>query len=184
MSIISIIPVTLLLMGAAKKRNLPEPTPPPIVTEVGNVIFEPKKYYATKDEADMIRLAGKKMNEIVQSKEFFDCIKNRKLIQTNGRTPEQVAAHLQSIKGTVPVVMYYRRFTSAVAYRQPPSTTINLNRKYFVRSIGVCEWSSTMGHEALGHALGEYGHDFKWNKMRDFSVPYSINYCFEQVCKE
>lgn len=171
-------------MGAAKKPANLEPTPTPIIAKNGNVIFEPKKYYATKDEAQMIIESGNKMNEVVQSQEFFDCIKNRKLIQTNGRTPEQVATHLQSIKGVVPVVMYYRKFTRAVAYRKPPSTTINLNRKYFVRSIGVCEWSSTMGHEALGHALGEYGHDFKWNKMRDFSVPYSINYCFEQVCKE
>lgn len=176
--------MTLLLLGAAKKRADIEPSPTPVIVSHGNVIFEPKKYYATKDEAQMIREAGDKMNEVVQSKEFFDCIKNRKLIQTDGRTPEQVAAHLQSLKGTVPVVMYYRPFTKAVAYRQPPSITINLNRKYFVRSIGVCEWSSTLGHEVLGHSLGEYGHSFKWNKQRDFSVPYSINYCIEKLCKE
>lgn len=144
------------------------------------------------------------MNEVVQSDCFKNFMSNRKMIQTNGLLPVQVATRLQSLEGVIPVQMYSRCMsfnvfkcpvpTSAVAYRAPPALTINLNRVYFNiydKSLTVCDWAATMGHESLGHSLGGYDHDFNWNPTRDFSVPYSIggsstsnSDAFQACCKE
>lgn len=150
----------------------------------GLVQFIPVKGYATTQEANIIVEAGKKLDQVVRGECFSNFLKNRKMIQTKGQTSAQVVAHIQNLKGKVPVVMYYRRFTSAVAYRQPPEITINLNRKYFYSGLPICDWASTMAHEALGHSLGGYEHDFNWNKQRDFSVPYSLNAAIDSCCKK
>src|SRR5690606_6439718 len=159
----------------ASASKMPVAETPIITGGQGQVEFVPVKYYATSEESKKIVETGKKVNEVIHSECFAVFMKNRKLIQTEGRTPEQVVKHIQGLSGKVPVVMYYRRFTSAVAYRQPPEITINLNRKYFYTGLKTCEWASTMAHESVGHSLGEYTHDFNWNKQRDYSVPYSIN---------
>jgi hypothetical protein len=128
------------------------------------------------------------MNKVIQSDCFKNFISQRALVQTNGKTAAQVAAHLQSLTGVIHANMYYRRMgflgTSAVAYRQPPSTDINLNRAYFVVTLDTCEWASTVAHESVGHSLGGYDHDFNATAQRPFSVPYSINAAFDACCKE
>lgn len=148
--------------------------------------------YASKLEREIIAKAEKKLNEVVASECFGEKLRNRKMIQTDGRTPAKVVEHLQSITGSVDVKMYFRCMTrslrclaptSAVAYRQPPELAINLNRAAFYPELPLCDWVSTIGHEALGHALGNYDHDFNWNAQRDFSVPYSINAAIESCCK-
>lgn len=177
-----LILLTHLAFAKANKAPVIVEQPPVITAGQGQIEFEPVKYYATTQEAKLIVEAGKKLNETVQSQCFYDFIKNRKMIQTKGQTSEQVARHIQSIKGKVPVVMYYRKFTSAVAYRQPPELTINLNRKYFYSGLPLCDWASTMLHESL-HSLANYEHSFNWTPERDYSVPYSANEGIDLCCK-
>lgn len=157
----------------------PTPSASPVMT-AGKVEFKPVDYYTTKAQRLKIIKAAVKMNEVVQSKCFYDFLSKRKMIQTNGRTPEQVAKHLQSLSGVIPVEMYDPGwFSKAVAYRQPPGLTIHLSYRYFYVEMDDCEWASTMAHESLGHSLGEYDHDFDWSPSREFSVPYSITHAFE-----
>jgi hypothetical protein len=169
-----------ILAGAAHamSRKAPDPTPSPSPVSSpepqGQVEFVPVDYYSTPRERVIIKRAGAKVNEVIHSQCFSDFMGKRALIQTGGRTPTEVVKHLQGLTGLVPVKMYYRRFTSAVAYRQPPSMEINLNRKAFFEGIPDCTWAATLAHESLGHSLGGYEHDFKWNKARSFSVPYSM----------
>lgn len=153
---------------------IPIPSGGPVF--IPRVTFQPDDYYSTDDEKIKIASAGLKAAQVVQSQCFFDFMSSRSLIQTDGKSPLEVALHLQSLKGVVPVVMYYRArwLTSAVAYRQPPDITINLNSAYFSVDDGDCKWGETMGHEAYGHALGGYDHDYNWSLSRSFSVPYSI----------
>lgn len=162
----------------------PIPSPQPSHSGAPYVILEPVKGYATASEAAVIKKAEVVMNDVVHSQCFYDFMSQRKMIQTNGRSSEEVAKHIQGLNGTVPVVMYYRRFTSAVAYRQPPSLTVHFNRKFFGVNTPLCSWASTLAHEGLGHSLGDYGHDYNWNAQRDYSVPYSANKAFEKCCLE
>ena len=178
---------------APSSSPTPSPTlsPSPAPLGKGFVTFDPVDGYATDAEMEKIASAGKKLNQVIQSSCFHDFMSKRALIQTNGRTPVQVADHLQSLAGVVPVVMYYRCMrswkcptgTSAVAYRQPPSITINLNRAVYTNAKSDCDWASVEGHESLGHSLGGYEHDFDWSPSREFSVPYSINHAFEACCR-
>lgn len=174
---------------------IPSISPSPVPTK-GYVSFVPVKGYATTKEIAKIKAAEIKMNEVIQSQCFRDFMTKRKLIQTNDRTSAQVVDHLQSITDTVPLKMYYRCMgglgcTSAVAFRQPPQKTINLNRAYFTSNKSDCRWAGTQAHEALGHSLGGYKHSFKWNRARSFSVPYSMSGAdhaqggdaFEACCK-
>jgi hypothetical protein len=147
------------------------------------VNFVPVAKTASPAERAKIIEAGKKVNEVVASQCFADFITKRQMLETNGKTSAQVLEHLRSISGDVPVKMYTRcmKFgfrcpapTSAVAYRQPPETSINLNRVAFPVKETTCEWAATMAHEGLGHALGNYGHSFEWTKTRDLTVPYSL----------
>jgi hypothetical protein len=153
---------------------------------VGDVNFIPTAGQATKAEIARINEAGKIANEVIHSDCFRDFMVKRNLIRTTGRTNVEVVEHLQGLSGTVPVAMYYRCLarspacsnpTPALAYRQPPEQTIYLNTAHFDvsdPSVDAYEWASTLGHEAWGHLLGGYEHDFNWSEGRDFTVPYSI----------
>ena len=174
--------------AASKAPPAPVPSPSPVAVASPvpagplKVQFSPVDFYSTPSERIKIKKAGELLNRVVASACFKDFMAARKLIQTNGRAPSEVATHVQGLTGIVPVKMYYRRFTSAVAYRQPPSMEINLNRKAFWPDLDDCEWGSTLAHESLGHSLGGYDHDYKWNAQRDFSVPYSLNAAFDACC--
>lgn len=166
--------------------TLNDATPAPSVTPsqngVGDISFVPDMKFNSKLEAEKIISAGQKLNEVRKSQCFFDSLKNRKMIETNGKTSEEVAIHLQSVSGSIPVQWYLARFTKAVAYRNVGSPIIHFNRKYFSYKSSDCSIASTLGHEGLGHVLGEYGHSFNWTKERDYSVSYSINYAIDLCC--
>lgn len=160
--------------------SIPQPLPDTSPAR-GLVVF--KAINATDSEAKLIAQAAEKIHSIVGSDCFRDFLLSRKLIQTYGRSNKQVVEHLQSLSGEVPVHMYYKRFSSAVAYRVPPKLDIYLNRRNFYKTLPVCDWASTLAHEGLGHSLGNYTHDFNYNKERQFSVPYSLNSVIEACCK-
>jgi hypothetical protein len=149
-------------------------SPAPIPVGAARVRFVPIDYYSTPAQRTKILAAGAKLNEVIQSACFRDFMLKQSLAWTGGRTPAQVVDHLQGLSGVVPVAMYYRAawLTSAVAYRQPPSSQINLNTAYFGTDDPTCTWAATLGHESLGHSLGGYDHPYKWTREREDTVPY------------
>lgn len=160
------------------------PSPAPSVIPVGgNVILAPDDYYTTPAQRVKILAGGKKMNEVIQSQCFADFMTARQMINTKGKTSSEVTADLQSLSGTIPVVMYYAPLSKAMAYRQPPSLTIHLNTKYYGTGNSDCDYASVIAHESVGHSLGSYEHTYKWTPTRPFSVPYSINSAFSFCCK-
>lgn len=122
----------------------------------------------------------KKVNEVVSSQCFFDQITKATMVQTNGRNPLEVALHLRSLNGQVKV-HYYRKNNNVVGYRQPPSKDVHFNLK-FHDNRSVCTNAGNAAHEALGHSLGGYSHDFKATKRRPLSVPYTLNTVFKRCC--
>lgn len=183
--------VSIFSFGYSTKRSVDVSAPAQSPAPSSYVHFYPKKNYATPEEQNMINQMSSKVESVVKSDCFKNFLLKTRLIQTGGRSNQEVLSHILSLKGDVPVVMYYRCMksfkcpfgTSAVAYRKPPKTEINLNRAYFDYGDSVCEWASTVAHEGLGHTLGGYDHDFNWNKDRDYSVPYSLNRAFTECCK-
>ena len=158
-----------------------------MVTALGRVEFVPVADGASDAEVRAIATAA----EIAYLVKISDCFRRfmstRRLIDTNGRTPGEVASHLQQLSGTIPVALYFRCLagsrdcaspTSPVAYRQPPDNTIYLNRAYYDLARGdfdIYELAGSLAHEAIGHALGRYDHSYEWTPHRDWSVPYSIS---------
>jgi hypothetical protein len=194
-----LIALSTLAVGMKKRRVAPTPEPSPTVVVVASptpkasgvpqIDWDAEEFYCTKKECEKIRRSGRLAIEILNSACGQAWWSTRKLIQSQGRSSNEVLEHLRGLTGTVPVRMYYRCMrglgcTSAVAYRQPPQTRINLNRAYFSLNRSDCEWASTMLHEAMGHSLGNYGHDYNWNAQRRYSVPYSLNEMADACCAQ
>jgi hypothetical protein len=149
------------------------------------VVFKLDKATLKNDEEVLLNKALDKFKEVYGSQCFSDFIEKQKMNSTNGRTSKQVADHLLSLRGVVPVKMYYTKYgtkslfcptcSSAVAFRQPPSRVINLNRAFFTSKRSTCRWASTIAHEGLGHSLGGYGHSMKWTRQREDTVPYILS---------
>lgn len=154
------------------------PTPPPTV---GGVTFIPDS--KNKEEIMLVTVASDKVNETIQGDCFKKFMLERNLIQTKGQSNEQVVQTLRSAKGTIKVKFYKKWMSSEIAVRYPPSSDINFNRNFWTGITNVCKWASTLAHEGLGHVLGDYDHDFRYSKSRDFSVPYSINFAFDACCR-
>lgn len=138
---------------------------------------------ASPSQADRIMKAGEIMNRIIKTQCFHDYMMSRKMIQTNGRKNEEVVNHVSSLFGRISVSMYFRKLTSAMAYAEKELLKLNLNAKYFGASTNQCTLASTLGHEAIGHILGGYSHDFKYSPARDYSVPYSIGFAIAACCE-
>ena len=142
---------------------------------------------ATAEEVEALTRASQIANSVKNSDCFHEFLSSRNLIETNGHTPLQVAAHLQGLSGKLPVSFYFRCLggshdcnspTFAVAYRQPPDPTVYINRAYYdVRraDFDVYELAGSLAHEGIGHSLAGYEHSYNWTPDRDFSVPYSVS---------
>jgi hypothetical protein len=154
---------------------------------LGQVEFVPIAEGASDLEIRAITNAGEIANAVKNSDCFRQFIANRRLVETNGRTPSEVSRQIQALSGRIAVGLYFRCLqgtpdcaspTSAVAYRQPPDTTIYLNRAYYDLADGefdVYEMAGSLAHEGIGHVLAGYDHSFDWTSLRDWSVPYSIS---------
>lgn len=184
--------LVLLIALASCKTSTPEKVPSPSVEPIatvpipspvggtvtnGYVKLVPDEYYTTKAERELIKKAEAKSNEVRTSDCTFNFISKRKMIQTDGRTPLQVATEVKAMSGSVPVQFYYSRFTSARAYRNEGEPTIYLNRKFIGPNSNLCEVAGTINHESL-HSLKNFGHDFNWSASREYSVPYSYDHAF------
>lgn len=177
----------ILFFTACEKPNttpvVPElkPAPSPVPHALIKVKFKPIN--ATDTEKTIINQAEKIIADTIPSKCFKDFLSNEKLVQTNDKSPAQVYDDILSLTGEIKLHLYTRCMsfslrcwvpTSAVAYRDPPETDIYLNRAYFHTDRNAVEWAATMTHEALGHALGNYTHDFNATARRPYSVPYKL----------
>lgn len=184
-------------MGSKKPRN-PEPQEPP-ETEIAHtggikfkVDFVPIEKFSTPQERELIAKAAEKVNDTVRSGCFEVFILTARLIETNGRNNPEVLEHIRGMVDKVPVKIYTKWGSSAIAYRQPPEKTINLNRSFFNSKKSPCRWAATMAHESLGHSLGNYGHSYKWTVEREYSVPYKLggavekygSNAFEKCCRD
>jgi hypothetical protein len=180
--------LTVALSAHAFSRKAPAPQPsaspsplasPSLPAQPGNIQFKPVDYYTTVAQRAKIKRAGALVNQVLQSECAKRWLTARKMIDTDGMHSAAVAENIKSLIGVVPVEMYSRCLgswpcTSAVAYRNVGSPTIHLNSRAFELSDPDVMWARTMAHEGAGHALGGYGHSFKWTPQRDYSVPYSL----------
>ena len=151
--------------------------------EFGAIIYLPVEFYSTPQERVKIKQAGELVNNTLHSSCFRNYMASRRLIETKNLSNEVIISQISRLSGLVDVSMYFNRWSSAMAYRQPPELKINLNRKYFSASGNACEWASTMAHETM-HALLNFEHSFKWTPERQYSVPYSVGSAVEKCCKE
>lgn len=179
-------------MGAFRPKpkkpaeTLPAQTAPITSSEGLKVAFQGVSGFITAKEIELVAAASNKLHQTVNSQCFRDFMLGSKLLETNGKTNLEVVNQLTNFNDIVPVKIYYKKWgckigcTSAIAYRSPPHKTINLNRSFFTASRSSCRWAATMAHEALGHALGNYGHSSEWNVNREYTVPYKMSGAKEQ----
>jgi len=125
-------------------------------------------------------LAIEKIREMAFDKCFEKEFLARKLIQTNGKTNQQILDEIRKSQITVNLKMY-KSFKNTVGYTYPNDSTLYLNRK-FHNHMGQCDVGSNIFHEDA-HKLG-FGHDFRANYQRQFSVPYSINFVMGKCCTD
>lgn len=183
--LILIVFILSLFIEPAFSRGSPRPipTPPPIITApttaVAGVHFSPIKNY-TVEETEVLKVSEQLANDLFKSKCFENFMVNRKLIDTNGKTPLEVVNDLKSKDLTVPVVMYSAWYSKVIGYRQPPKPDVYTNRKYHAGAT-ACSRGSNLTHE-WSHTAG-YGHSYAATPTRPFSVPYSINAAFTVCCK-
>jgi len=107
----------------------------------------------------------------------------RKLVQTNGKTNDQVIEHIKAWSSATPIpIKFYSpglfQSKGVIGYTYPNDPTIYLNRSYRNKYV----WSdaaeaSNLFHE-ISHKWG-YDHDFKATAQRPNSVPYSLNRAVE-----
>jgi len=177
-----ILLLAFLVSCSAVKLN-PEPIKiiPAALIEVPNrapITVSAYKNFSPKYQAEFEQ-AVIKANEIIGTKCFEDFMLQRKLIQTNGKTNAQVVAHIRSTPTTIELSSY-RKWGSVVGWTTPTSKIINVNSKFYIGS-SRCAKTSNLVHE-VSHKQG-FGHDFKPNRERPFSVPYSLNQAVEACCK-
>lgn len=128
-------------------------------------------------EFERIKSAVGKVNEVVVGACFRKEMSSMPLIQTEGRTSEQV---VQSLIGVQIDAEMYWTIKRVLGYTLPNVDKIYINRRYAL-AWNVCDMASLLAHEG-SHKVG-YQHDFNSTKRRPNSVPYSINKVFSTCCK-
>lgn len=132
----------------------------------------------TVSESDRVSAAVIKVNETIAGACFRKEMVSMSLIQTEGRTPEQVVDHLASSQIQVETQKYWT-IRRVLGYTLPNVNKIWLNSRYMMK-WNVCDTASLLAHES-SHKVG-YSHDYKPTSRRPMSVPYSLNRAFEACC--
>jgi hypothetical protein len=186
-NIIILLAFSLLISQTAFSRGSPPPKPsqPPqqspgtVTTPLHKgVHFSPLRYHTT-EEKEVVAVAEKLSNDLLQSKCFENFMVTRGLIDTNGKTAIQVVEDLKTKNLTVPVEMYSAWWSNVVGYRQPPAPDVYTNRKFHAGAT-ACSRGSNLLHE-WSHSA-DYDHSYKATALRPRSVPYSINAAFDVCC--
>jgi hypothetical protein len=134
----------------------------------------------TKNEKKHLQRALKKVREVLASSCFETKMTSRKLRKTNGLTNAEVITDLRSKAVEVEFEMYSKWLSKVKGYTYPSTNRIWTNRKFHNGSTD-CNKGSNLLHE-ISHKMG-YGHSFKPNKLRPYSVPYSLNWVMKECCK-
>lgn len=140
--------------------------------------------YFTSDKSYVSKIyaAKIKVNETIKSQcfnDFFLLKKYRsKIIQTNGKTRQQVLDDIVSYAEELNVNTYFKN-NNVIGYRQPPLKDIFINKKFHDK-FSPCASASNLAHEST-HVMG-YVHDFKSTKRRPYSVPYTVSAAFSFCC--
>lgn len=163
--------ILLVLFGCATQETR---KPHEIVYPV-NAPIDPEyviNYYVNASTLEWVKDTIKIANCVTNEPNFHkEVLENGKYEHFDGDNQDIVDALLSSKKAEVGT--YYKRFTKAVAYRNPGTNKIWFNRKFSKNSSGASKLN-TMIHERL-HVLG-FGHKgnskYKYNNVE--SVPYKV----------
>ena len=175
--------------GQVEPVALASPIPAAAHSDLGALLLEPVTN-ATPEQADLILASEAKIREVVNSQCFVDFIAARTLVTdnstngTNGLTNAQVITRIRQSEGRIPVTVYHQPWykpSTVMGYRNVGESLIHLRDTSL---DSVCDTASLEAHEAIGHVLGGWDHDYKATAQREFSVPYSINAAFSACCKE
>lgn len=182
----------LLLIIFVACQGSPDPTPIPqsAPPSVEVVITSGKKPYLTvkkctncsAEEWKFIQESVIKTNETVETTCFSAFMLKRKLIQTLGRTNQEVLDSLLNADISIDTEMYYsiKKVLGYTLGNQPIGQFKEwINRRYMM-SWNKCDLASLLGHET-SHKIG-YDHDYYYSDARNYSVPYSINEAFDACC--
>jgi hypothetical protein len=167
--------------NAMGSKPVPVPSPSAIPVKKNRLKFECQN--CSYAEAQKVAAGELILNDIVHGECFEKFMLGRNLVQTGNRSNAQVVAHLRSFDTTIKVNMYYEWFPkgqAVLAYRQPPSKIVYMNRHVFKPTYDSCEWSSTLLHESA-HVFG-YSHDYERTTRRPNSVPYQLNGAVGACC--
>ena len=161
-------------------REIEEPMLPVLILKIESQSAKRFNAKVSQKEIDRNQMAAAKGTEVIRGECFKKFWLDRQLIQTKGKTNQQVLDHLSSSVIPVNLVMY-RAPNGTHGYTYSSTNKIWLNRKWH-DGYGVCTVASNLHHEG-SHKIG-YGHDSNPNKQRPFSVPYSINAGFAACCRD
>lgn len=154
----------------------PNPLPSPLPS--GTPIFSIKTATGySKAERERLNVAIDYANIILPSKCARDFMTKRALIQTNGKTRDQVMDDLLKAPYAFQLELYYAN-NRVVGFTNPaPYQIIHQNRKFYAGSHPV-DIASNLIHE-YSHKVG-YDHSYNPNASRPYSVPYSLNAMTEE----
>lgn len=180
----------LVCVGFSYKRPQPTPTPKPeiVFPENENIVLNCAN--CTKAEEQKLPKVQKLLNVVIRSKCFSDRFTLTKyrsdLIQTNGLTRQQVVDKLKTDKVVAPLFYYYPKWyqsKNVIGYTNAGDPNIYLNR-YFREdnTWTLCSEASNEAHEA-SHKMG-FVHDFNRTPTRPYSVPYTVNFAFDECCDD
>lgn len=148
----------------------------------GHKLIEVTKFINhTAADIERSTKAVAKIEETVHGQCFKEELLERPLIQTNGKSNQEVLDAILTANVKVRLKMYYS-LASTVGYTYSSTDMIWTNSR-FHRRMDPCDVGANLAHEALGHKLG-FTHDKKATKLRRFSVPYSIGELVDKCCKE
>lgn len=165
----------------------PSPAPSVAPSDQG-VVFSPITGGTEALQAEVLNSEAI-LQATITSKCFGDFMLGRALIHdtsansTNGLSNQEVLDRIRTVGGQIPVTIYHQpwyRPSSVMGYRNVGETLIHL-RDTSLDSL--CDSASLIAHEAIGHVLGGWDHDFNRTAAREYSVPYSINAGFDACCQ-
>lgn len=146
---------------------------------------------ATAVEISKLSAAVGILEAVINTQQFKDAVLNYDFIDTNGLTNQQIYdvfmlgkesyKPIENYTLDFKIEMYYKYFTSAIAYTYPNGDTIYFNRKFF-KNMSPLSIAGTLAHE-ICHKFG-FGHTFHNTPTRHRSVPYAIGYIVSDLAKD
>lgn len=176
---------TLMPVAVEVPQPKPVETPRPQKKRVRVMVASLTGFVPAQDER--FRKISERLEEVINSEEFengvrsFTFDKKLNFVDTedsNDKVFESVTKEdwileyrLESMRG------------STVGYTLPKVKWIAINKAKF-NHMDDADIACNIVHEYGGHKLGRYGHSKRWNRARDYSVPYGIGYLAERIYRK